>query len=266
VKLYTKHTIVATNSTPNMVFSSLRAAIPGVPNPLPSNSNPDERRRRKEYEKEHPHFQMQEFGLKAGVLGLMAVVALLPWEKQYEEHVKREHPERLEKGRSDEERREKGKRRAEGRERQEERSTRGYGDSDSGSRRSERAVSVGGRRSDRGSAYTSQDSRRDRRRMSVQEPPSTRYRAYPDERSRRASVAPASESGRRRAPADDVRSRRRSVDSKALRMAVAEGYEYIPPHRGYVEEKGGMDDGWDTRSKRVSADEYAGRERRGSVR
>jgi len=61
-------------------------------------ADPDQRIKRKQHEKEHPHFQMQEFALKAGVLALMGAVAVYPWERKYDEHVAKEHPERLEKG------------------------------------------------------------------------------------------------------------------------------------------------------------------------
>jgi hypothetical protein len=217
-----------------MVVEELLHAIP-IADPRSGRSDPNERKKRKEYEKKHPHFQMQEFGLKAGVLALMAAVAAIPISKKYDEHVRNEHPERLEKGKGDGERK-----RSEDRERERER---------------ERERDGGRERRD------------PRRRMTVQEGSAGgRQRAYVEDRSRRGSVGAGSD-GRRslRSNIDDGRGRR-SIDGRSLRLAVADGYEYIPPYRGYVEEKGRTDDGWDRRSARASADEYRHRDRRSGAR
>jgi hypothetical protein len=85
-----------------------------IPDPRPSKAHPDHRAKRKEIEREHPHFNTKELGLKAGVLALLAGIALFPWEKKYDEHVKEHHPERLEKGNRDKERRKSEPRRRDG--------------------------------------------------------------------------------------------------------------------------------------------------------
>lgn len=211
--------------------------------PRPTRSDPNERKKRKQYEKENPHFQMQEFGLKAGVLGLMAVVALYPWEKKYEEHIAKEHPERLVKG--------KDRRASEGNDRW---------DDGGRDRRVRRNDSVrGGSGSER--SYRDSGSRRSLQSGSV----TGSQRGYPDSRSHRESVGPRSEMGSQRSHVDETR-RRRSVDGRSLPSTVYDGYEYVPPHRGYVEEIGAMDDGWDKRSRRVSPDDYGHKNRRSSVR
>lgn len=228
-----------------MVVEELLHALP-LSDPRPGRADPNERKKRKAYEKEHPHFQMQEFGLKAGVLALMAAVAAIPISRKYEEHVAKEHPDRLEKGKGARRRKNEGR-------------DRGW-ESDGG-RDSRRG---NGRGSVRGSVDVRSERGEERRRgTSIQESSrSSRQRGYIEDRSRRESVPPVSERSYR--SIDDWR--RQSVDGRNLRMAVAEGYEYIPPHQGYIEEKGGMDDGWDKRSKRVSLDEYRRKDRRSSVR
>jgi hypothetical protein len=49
-----------------------------IPDPRPSKAHPEHRAARKALEKEHPHFDIKELGLKAGVLMLLAGVALFP--------------------------------------------------------------------------------------------------------------------------------------------------------------------------------------------
>ena len=66
-----------------------------LPDPRPSKSNTEARAHRKALEKENPHFNMQEFGMKAGALALLTAVALFPWEKEYEKHERNHHPERF---------------------------------------------------------------------------------------------------------------------------------------------------------------------------
>jgi hypothetical protein len=66
-----------------------------VPSLLPSKSNSDARAYRKTFEKENPHFNMQEFGMKAGALALFTAAVLFPWEKEYEKHERTHHPERF---------------------------------------------------------------------------------------------------------------------------------------------------------------------------
>jgi hypothetical protein len=49
-----------------------------VPDPRPSKAHPKHRAARKALEEEHPHFGIKELGLKAGILALLASVALFP--------------------------------------------------------------------------------------------------------------------------------------------------------------------------------------------
>jgi hypothetical protein len=49
-----------------------------IPDPRPSKAHPEHRAARKALEKEHSHFDIKELGLKAGVLMLLAGVALFP--------------------------------------------------------------------------------------------------------------------------------------------------------------------------------------------
>ena len=62
----------------------------------PSKAHPEARANRKAFEKESPHFNMNEFGMKAGALALLTAVALFPWEKEHEKHQRTHHPERFE--------------------------------------------------------------------------------------------------------------------------------------------------------------------------
>lgn len=70
--------------------------VPKIPDPRPSKAHPDARTARKAFERENPHFNMQEFGMKAGALALLTAVALFPWEKEHEKHERAHHPERFE--------------------------------------------------------------------------------------------------------------------------------------------------------------------------
>lgn len=49
-----------------------------IPDPRPSKAHPHHRAQRKAIEAEHPHFDFKELALKAGVLALLAVIALTP--------------------------------------------------------------------------------------------------------------------------------------------------------------------------------------------
>lgn len=247
-----------------MVVDSLLHALP-IPDPRPAKADPEQRAKRKQHEKEHPHFQMQEFGLKAGVLALMAAVAVYPWEKKYEEHVEKNHPERLEgKGKGKREGREKERRR---------RRRRSVGDADA-------SASEGGRggkeslvedNSWRGSeAGGGMGVRRDRRRASVavaEDHTAGRQRGYVDDRGGRGgavgAAAGAAGSQRGRADFEETRAaRRRSVDPVALRLAIADGFSYVPQDRGYIDRRENVDADWDRRPREFVPDEYAFRPRR----
>jgi len=236
-----------------MVVEEIFHALP-IPDMRPAQANPEHRAKRKQYEKEHPHFKMQEFGLKAGVLALMGALTLYPWEKKYDEHVEKHHPERLE-----ENKKEKG----EGNGGKERRKSVSEGSRRDDSVRERR--SVDGRRrgfNDEGSVRGSADGGRRNRRQSVAEGSSRRQRGFIEDGSRRGSIGPGPDRRSRRAyPAvDDLRPqpRRRSVDPTALRLAVADGYEYIPPHKA---ERRSVDD-WDTSPRTIYDDGYAFRPRR----
>lgn len=186
--------------------------------------------------------------MKAGVLALMGVVAVYPWEKKYDEHVAKHHPERLEKG-DDKEGKDK-----EGRGRE--------------SKGRERRRSVGEARrpppayiEETNSRGSVDGGRRERRRMSVAESSiAPRQRAYIAEGSRRGSVGPASEVGgqRGRIHAEEAKTtgRRQSVDPVALRLAVADGYSYVPQDNGYIDGRRSADADWDKRPREFVQDEY----------
>jgi len=161
-----------------MVLSELRAVIPRIPDPRPGKANAEERAKRKQYEKEHPHFAMQEFGMKAGVLAAVGALTLYPWEKKREEHVREHHPERLE------------------RRRDRERDTRDDG------RRDMRS-----------------DERRERRSMAGDRERREEERRYP---------APVVE---------EQRERRVGLPEKGMKLAVAEGFEYIVPDKAYLNDR-----------------------------
>ncbi|RDW68444.1 hypothetical protein BP5796_09101 [Coleophoma crateriformis] len=60
-----------------------------VKNPLPwapSKAHPEHRQKRLELEREHPAFNNKDGYYKAGLLALMAGIALFPWEKKHQEH------------------------------------------------------------------------------------------------------------------------------------------------------------------------------------
>jgi len=57
-----------------------------IPDPRPSKAHPEHRAQRKAIERENPHFDTKEFGLKAGILVLLAGIACYPWAKKYAEH------------------------------------------------------------------------------------------------------------------------------------------------------------------------------------
>jgi hypothetical protein len=83
-----------------------------LPNPRPAKAHPEHRQKRKEFEKENPHFNMTwNFGMKAGVVALMAALACFPWEKEYDKHVEEHHPERLQKNKRGSRDRDNGERR-----------------------------------------------------------------------------------------------------------------------------------------------------------
>jgi len=87
-----------------------------------------------------------------------------------------------------------------------------------------------------------------------------KQRAYITEGSRRGSVGPASEVGsqRGRTYAEEARStgRRSSVDPVALRLAVADGYSYVPQDRGYIDGRRSADADWDKRTREFVQDDY----------
>jgi hypothetical protein len=64
-----------------------------IPDFRPSHAHPLHRAQRKAIEKEHPHFDLKELGLKAGVLAILAAIACYPRIKA--EHDKNQHPERF---------------------------------------------------------------------------------------------------------------------------------------------------------------------------
>ena len=204
-----------------MVVQELWHAVGPLPDPRPTKADPEQRAKRKAHEKEHPHFQMQEFALKAGVLALMGAVAVYPWEKKYDEHVAKHHPERVEK--------------------------------DSGKESESK-----GERGERRRRYV-EDDRRERRRMSVAGT-APRQRAYVAEGSRRESVGAAMEGGgsRGRRHVEEVRTteRRRNVDPVALRLAVAEGYSYVPDDKGYIDGNRSADADWDRRPREFVQNDY----------
>lgn len=227
-----------------MVVERIFNALP-IPDPRPGKADPEQRAKRKQHEKEHPHFQMQEFALKAGVLALLGAVAVFPWEKKYDEHVAKHHPERLENGKD----KGKGERKEKGGERR-----RSADEASAGDRRG----SYGDDRSTRGSV---DGGRRERRRMSVAEGGlAERQRAYiADER--RGSIGPGSDVGgqRLRTYVEEIRAvgRRRSVDPGALRLAVADGYSYVPEDKGYIDGRRRVDADWDKRPREFVQDEYS---------
>jgi hypothetical protein len=109
-----------------MVLDKLQDAVFAgpVPDVRPSKAHPEHRAKRKQLEKEHPAFSMQEFGIKAGMMALLAAVACFPWEKEVEKHHERrrqeEEGEERKKGEKDKSGSRGGERRSAGR----------YGDGD----------------------------------------------------------------------------------------------------------------------------------------
>jgi len=186
------------------MINEIKKALPGIPGVTPGKAHPEHRALRKQYEKENPHFNMQEFGLKAGVLALMGALAFVPWEKKYDEHVERNHPERLERGTDRDRRRRRSvdERRAV-----------------DGRRRDGRRRSIDGRHDERGVRREYPAERDWDRRKSVAGDygryEEERYRPVPRERTG------ASEKG----------------SSSSMRMAVAEGFEYLPANREYLDTK-----------------------------
>jgi len=186
------------------MMNEIKKALPGIPGVTPGKAHPDHRAARKQYEKENPHFNMQEFGLKAGVLALMGALAFVPWEKKYDEHVAEHHPERLEKGndrdrrrrRSVDERRPTDRRRNDGRRR-----------------------SIEGRHSERGARREHPAERDWDRRRSV----AGDYGRHEEERYRPV--------GRARTGGSE------SESQNSMRLAVAEGFEYLPANRAYLDTK-----------------------------
>jgi hypothetical protein len=101
-----------------MVLDKLQNSLFGAPlaDLRPSKAHPEHRARRKQLERESPAFSMGEFGIKTAMMGLLALVACFPWEKEVEKHERRLREE------------EEGKRR------RRERGDRGGGDGDGGRR------------------------------------------------------------------------------------------------------------------------------------
>jgi hypothetical protein len=97
-----------------MVLDKLQESFFGT-DLRPSKAHPEHRAHRKKLERESPAFSMQEFGIKTGMMALLALVACFPWEKELEEHERRktEEEERVngdggrERGRDEDERRER---------------------------------------------------------------------------------------------------------------------------------------------------------------
>ncbi|KAL3428296.1 hypothetical protein PVAG01_01805 [Phlyctema vagabunda] len=54
--------------------------------PRPSRAHPEHRAKRLAIEREHPAFNNKDGYYKAGLLALMAGIALFPWEKKHQEH------------------------------------------------------------------------------------------------------------------------------------------------------------------------------------
>lgn len=240
-----------------MVVKELLHALP-IPDPRPTKANPEERAKRKAHEKENPHFQMQEFGLKAGVLALMAVVAVYPWERKYDEHVAKSHPERLERGKEGDGRAKDKDQYRYGRERNE----------GEGRERERRRSADENRRRRGGPAYDHGESdgrRRERRRTTTAEGSGGRQRGYIEDRDHRGSVPPAShvESPRVKTYDEDPKAtRRRSIDPVALRLAVADGYSYVSEDRAYIDGRRSADQDWERRPREFVQDQYAFRPRR----
>lgn len=92
-----------------MVLDKVQDALFSGPLPdvRPSKAHPEHRAKRKQLEKESPAFSMQEFGIKAGMMALLAAVACFPWEKELEKHEKRKAEEEKKEGERDREK--KGK-------------------------------------------------------------------------------------------------------------------------------------------------------------
>jgi hypothetical protein len=175
-----------------MVLQELRAVLPSIPDPRPSKADAEQRAKRKQHEKEHPHFAMQEFGMKAGVLALMGALTLYPWEKKIEEHKRKEHPERFER--------------------------------------------QGGRGGD---DKRGDDGREDRRRSLGGDGREMRSVGRADRESRRSAGAGGNRIADERiyrAPIVERRPRRRTLDEKGMKLAVAEGFEYITPDKAYLDD------------------------------
>ena len=78
-----------------MVLDKLQRNVFGVPlaDMRPSKAHPEHRARRKQLERESPAFNMQDFGIKTAMIGLLALVACFPWEKEVEKHERRREEE-----------------------------------------------------------------------------------------------------------------------------------------------------------------------------
>lgn len=111
-----------------MVLDKLQESLFGVPlaHLPPSKAHPEHRARRKKLEKESPAFSMGEFGIKAAMMGLLAVVACFPWEKELERNKEGKGQGEMERRDGERERRERREGRG-GREGQRERGRRKRG-------------------------------------------------------------------------------------------------------------------------------------------
>lgn len=78
-----------------MVLDKLQRKVFGAPLPdmRPSKAHPEHRARRKQLERDSPAFNMQDFGIKTAMIGLLALVACFPWEKELEKHERRREEE-----------------------------------------------------------------------------------------------------------------------------------------------------------------------------
>lgn len=96
VEIHHHHiSLTSHNPTPKMVGPRIPLPIPKSHDPRPSRANEEARRIRKQFEKENPHFDMKEFGIKAGAIALLTALTLFPWEKEIEKHERTHHPERF---------------------------------------------------------------------------------------------------------------------------------------------------------------------------
>ncbi|KIN03797.1 hypothetical protein OIDMADRAFT_143290 [Oidiodendron maius Zn] len=78
-----------------MVLDKLQRKVfsPPFADMRPSKAHPEHRARRKQLERDSPAFDMKDFGIKTAMIGLLALVACFPWEKELEKHERRREEE-----------------------------------------------------------------------------------------------------------------------------------------------------------------------------